>query len=136
MRSQLSLSQTPALTRFAKLSETHRDQRSHRRYPINLEVEYELLNRGRVERLGSGTTLDISTGGVLFEANDALPRAGRIELMMTWPFSLEGVCALKLAVQGQIVRNDGKRIAISVDHHEFRTAGRSLSKDTTKSCRA
>ena len=150
MRSQSSLSQTPALARSAKLSETQRDQRSHRRCAITLNVEYKLLNKGRAERLGSGRTLDISTGGVLFKSNDASPRVGRIELMMTWPFSLEGVCPLKLAIHGWVVRNDGYRVAIktrssamivvgsptSVERHEFYAVRRLLSKGATKSCLA
>ena len=136
MRLRSSLSQTPDPVPSAKLSGTHREQRSHRRYPITLELEYKLLSKGRVELLGSGRTLDISTGGVLFEANDALPSIGPIELVMGWPFLLEGFCPLKLVIHGRIVRTDGYRIAISVKHHEFRTARRSLPKVTTKSCPA
>jgi hypothetical protein len=114
----------PALVNFARLLETNRpDQRSCRRYPITLEVEYKLLNKGRVERLGSGKTLNMSSGGVFFEATDTLPAEGPIELVMNWPFLLEGVCPLKLVMRGHIVRRDGQRIAVHAKHHEFRTAG-------------
>jgi hypothetical protein len=125
---------SPALARAAgRLSETHQaDQRLHQRYPITLKVEYKLLNRGRVERLGSGLTMNISSGGIFFEADDPLPTRGRVELAMEWPFLLEGVCALKLVMRGRIVRSDTNGIAVQIARHEFRTAGvRSLSRPTT-----
>jgi hypothetical protein len=112
------------LAHTARLLETRRtDQRIHRRYPITLEIEYRLLNKGRIERVGIGRTLNISSGGVLFETDDSFPAGASIELMMNWPFLLEGVCPLKLAVRGRVVRSDSHRIAIRTKHHEFRTAG-------------
>ena len=56
------------------------DRRSHNRYPISLEVEYTLLDRGHVERLGYGWTVNVSSSGILFEAGDALPAGGSIKL--------------------------------------------------------
>ena len=56
------------------------DQRLRGRYPIALELQYKLLNKGRVEYLGVGQTLNISSGGVLFEAAGLLPSSGPVEL--------------------------------------------------------
>ncbi len=118
------MSTSPAPARVVRLLDRNRaDQRAHRRYPISLSVDYKLLSKGRVERLGSGETLNISSGGVCFKCGDALPAGGSIELVMNWPFMLEGVCALKLVMRGRIVRRDGERIAIQAQQHEFRTAG-------------
>ncbi len=117
---------SPALARAAArlLLETHRtDQRLHQRYPIALKVEYKLLKKGRVDRLGSGRTMNISSGGILFEADNPLPTHSQVELAVEWPFLLEGVCALKLVMRGRIVRSDTKGIAVQIQHHEFRTAG-------------
>ena len=99
------------------------DRRTKRRYPINLEVQYRLLKHRRVERLGAGRTLNISSGGVLFEADGLLPGTGPIELALTWPFLLHGSCNLKLVIRGRIVRSNEKAIAIRAEFHEFRTAG-------------
>ena len=104
------------------------DQRLRGRYPIALELQYKLLNKGRVERLGVGQTLNISSGGVLFEAAGLLPSSGPVELAISWPFLLDGAVKLKLVMSGHIVRNDAKAIAVKVEHHEFRTTGRSLSE--------
>jgi hypothetical protein len=108
------------------LSEEHcNEQRLNGRYPIALEVQYKLLNKGRIEHLGAGRTLNISSGGVLFETDDGLIESGPIELAMSWPFLLEGVCCLKLIMRGRIVRCDAgaKAIAVKAEYHEFRTAG-------------
>jgi hypothetical protein len=118
------MSPAPALAPVARFLELHRpDQRLSRRYPIALEIEYKLLRKGRVERLGLGKTLNVSSTGVLFQPTEPLPAGCSIELLMQWPFLLEGVCPLKLVINGNIVRSDGKGVAVRTKHHEFRTAG-------------
>jgi hypothetical protein len=113
------------LARSTKVPHANGDQRSHRRHPVTLELEYKLFKRGRVVQLGSGRTLNVSSGGVLFEANEALALDGLIELIISWPAFLEGICPLKLVMRGRVVRNDdSNQVAISVTHHEFRTARR------------
>ena len=116
---------SPALARsVAHLIQTQRaEQRAHQRYPIALKVEYKLLKKGRTELVGSGCTLNVSTGGLYFEADTPLPSQGRIDLAMEWPFLLEGVCALKLVMRGRIVRSDPKGVAVQILRHEIRTAG-------------
>jgi hypothetical protein len=75
----------------------------------------------------------MSSGGIYFETQEPLPKDGRIELAMDWPFLLEGVCALKLVMRGRVVRSDAKGTAVRIMQHEFRTAGvRSLSGPTLK----
>ena len=127
------MSPAPALAHNVRILESHRaDQRSSRRYPITLEMEYKLLRKGRVERLGLGKTLNVSSGGVLFQANESLPAGSSIEILMHWPFLLEGVCPLKLVIQGSVVRSDGKGVAVRTKHHEFRTAGARSSASTNR----
>jgi hypothetical protein len=118
------MSPAPVLIRTGSLADTYRvDQRSHRRYPIGLNLEYKLLKRGRVGCSGFGKVLNISSRGVLFEAHEDLRAIGRIEVTIPWPFQLDGVCPLKLVMRGRIVRSDGNKIAIISEHHEFRTSG-------------
>ena len=105
------------------------EQRTHQRYPIEFELVYRLIHRGRVERQGTGRTLNISSGGALLETDDSLPTGRSIELMISWPFLLEGICPLKLVMQGRIIRCDGRGIAVKVSHHDFRTAGARVPKN-------
>jgi hypothetical protein len=111
-----------------RLQKVSPEQRSHQRYPIELEMEYRLLSKGRAEPIGCGKTRNISSRGVLFEAPGALPEGGSIEVLLSWPFLLEGVCPLRLVMRGRIVRSDLRGVAIQSTYHEFRTAGSRLPK--------
>lgn len=128
------MSPAPALAHTVRFLEPHSaDQRMNRRYPITLDIEYKLIRKGRVERLGLGRTLNISSSGVLFEAKESLPAGSSIELLMHWPFMLEGVCPLKLVIHGFVVRSDSKGVAVRSKHHEFRTAGARSSRTQSSS---
>jgi len=127
-----------SLHRVAPAEINSGDQRLNGRYPITLELQYKLLNKGRVEHLGVGRTLNISSGGVLFEADGLLPPTGPIELALSWPFLLEGICNLKLVMRGRIVRCDtsSRAIAVKTEFHEFHTAGVRSSKVRTMTASA
>jgi hypothetical protein len=125
------MSAAPAAAPAASL----REHRSHQRYPLQLEMEYKLLSRGRSWRTGSGATLNISSGGVLFTSDASVPSGSQIELTMRWPFLLEGVCPLRLVMRGHVVRSRGNVVAISSRHHEFRTAGTRMPKSPKPSNR-
>jgi hypothetical protein len=106
-----------------------RDKRSHRRYPIALEAECKLLSQGEVGFRSSGTTVNISSGGVLIsservliEIKNKLAPGDRVEVVLVWPFALDGACPLKLVMRGRVVRTAGVSFAVRTDHYEFRTA--------------
>lgn len=100
------------------------EQRQHLWYPIRLEVEYRLLNARPVVRAGFGRTRNISRCGVLFETNDTLPPpSAEVEVLIQWPFLLDGVCPLRLVIRGHVVRTDGKTVAVRIKRHVFRTRG-------------
>jgi len=98
------------------------DRRSDRRYDLALELRWKLIRRRRVLDTGTGTTLDLSSGGVLFESERHLPAGGNIELSISWPVLLHNVSPLQLVITGRVVRATGRRAAIRVVQHEFRTA--------------
>jgi hypothetical protein len=100
------------------------EQRRGVRYPIKLEVEYRLLTGSQVSCAGFRETNNISSGEMFFKATDSLPADGLIELALSWPFLLDGVCHLKLAMRGRIVRSDITGTAVKVTRHEFRTCKR------------
>ena len=97
------------------------DLRRHRRYPIALECQYK-FSYSRMEQMGEGTTVNISSGGVLFRSAKPLPARCSIEMALNWPFSLND-CALKLVMRGRVVRSDSQATAVQVMQYEFRTAG-------------
>jgi hypothetical protein len=123
------MSPAPAIAGNSNLAVIFRsEQRSHQRYALRLDVEYKLLSRGHTGRLGSTRTVNIASGGVLLDKNESLPAGCAIELLINWPFLLEGVCPLKLIMRGRIVRSDGMGVAIQAKQHEFRTAGARAQK--------
>jgi hypothetical protein len=120
-----------AVTRWPKTSPG--DRRANRRYPIILDVQYKLLKKSRVEHLGVGWTLNISSGGVLLKADAMSAATDTIELALSWPFVLKDICKLKLVMRGRIVRCDADAavIAVNTKSHEFRTAGVISAKGPT-----
>ena len=101
----------------------HGDRRFDRRYGISLELRWKLVRRRKVLESGTGTTVDLSSGGVLFEAGRQLPVGLNIELSIAWPALLHDIAPMQLVVSGRIVRTHGSRTAIVMVQHEFRTAG-------------
>ncbi len=112
------------------------DRRLHTRYPIRLDLQYKLLNQGVVNRTGSGRTLNMGTGGIFFESKRPLPHDDEIDLEMTWPVLLDGVCPLKLIVHGRIVRSDNKGTAVRVRSYDFRTSKRSATRRESSHARS
>ena len=99
------------------------DRRRDQRYPVQLAVRYKAYD-GRGNLLtGETITNDISSGGVCLQGEMVLPLGTDVELGITWPFRLEGVCRLKLVVFGRVVRRGRTTTAIKIQRYEFRTAG-------------
>jgi len=115
------MSPTPAKARVTGSPDARQvERRLHCRYPITLDVHYKLLATGGGEQIGIGKTVNVSSGGVLFEATDGLPARRLIEVFIDWPLPKEGAHPLKLAMYGRVIRSDGKLAAVLVSRHEFR----------------
>jgi len=104
------------------MSEQIPDLRRHRRYPIALELHYTSNHGSKEDHTGSGVTLNISSGGILFRGSERLAERSRIEIALNWPFALED-CALKLVMRGRVVRSENHITAVRIQQYEFRTAG-------------
>ena len=101
----------------------HGDRRDDRRYGITLDLRWKLVRRRKVLDTGVGSTVDLSSGGVLFDAGRPLPVGLNVELAIAWPVLLHNIAPMQLVVTGRIVRSDGERTAVMVNQHEFRTTG-------------
>ena len=99
------------------------ERRSDRRYSILLDLRWKLIRRRRVLETGTGSALDLSSGGVRFESGRTLPEGFDVELAILWPVLLHNVAPMQLVVQGRIVRSQSGQIAIRMVQHEFRTVG-------------
>jgi len=99
------------------------DRRGNSRFPIVRDLRYRLLSSRINPEWGVGTTLDISSSGILFAAETPLPPGRRLELSISWPAQLNGKCAIKLVARGRITRSRGNEVAVQMDKYEFRTQG-------------
>ena len=107
---------------LAPLESSRSNRRRHVRYPLQLELQYKVVNRDTSIHVGAGKTINISSGGILFESEGTLPPEVKIHLAIDWPFLLDGVCHLKLIAIGRIVRSDLKGTAVASVHYEFHTS--------------
>jgi len=99
------------------------DRRVDRRYGIQLELKWKLIRRRKLQDAGVGRTLDLSSGGIRFDATRQLPVGLNVELSIAWPALLHNVAPMQLMISGKIVRASGSQVAVHVTQHEFRTAG-------------
>lgn len=97
------------------------ERRKHRRYRISLPLVYKVLNRGRAMSEGCGRTLNISSHGVFFSAQEFLPQGHSVELFIDWPVLQKDLFASQLVLTGQIVRNVGKDVGVKFVQYQFRT---------------
>ena len=99
------------------------DRRQDRRYHLQLELKWKLIRRRRLLDTGVGKTVNVSSGGILFDAGRHLPEGLNVELSIAWPVLLHDVAPMQLVATGKIVRGDGHQVAIRTMQHEFRTTG-------------
>jgi hypothetical protein len=99
------------------------DRRQDRRYQLRLDLKWKLIRRRRVLDSGTGQTVDLSSGGILFDAGRHLPEGLNVELSVTWPVLLHNVAPMQLVISGRIRRASGRLVAVQTVQHEFRTAG-------------
>ena len=100
----------------------HGDRRADRRYLFEMALRFRYQNRGETFA-GTGTTVDLSGGGIRFLTETPPPPGIDIEVRVTWPFLLQNVCPMELVVHGKMVRSDPECCVVTMQRHEFRTCG-------------
>jgi hypothetical protein len=101
-----------------------------RSYPVVAWLEYQSwgdapAGANAACEAGTGRTLVISSGTVLFEADRPLPAGLTVSLSIAWPVSLSKSVGLTLRVSGRILHARRKVAALAMTRYEFHT--RSLS---------
>jgi len=102
------------------------ERRAKVRFPMEREMRYKLLDGETLVGSGSGTTYNMSSGGVAFQTERPLRAGLFVELSINWPAELDNGCPMRLIVFGQVVRTGMNRAACTVEKYEFRTASRTL----------
>ena len=103
-------------------SRLSRERRESNRFPLKEDLKYRLVH-SKQEISGSGTTLNIGSGGILFTTQETLPVGRTIEISVNWPARLDGVCALQFVAVGRVIRAEAGRAAVRIDKYQFKTRG-------------
>jgi hypothetical protein len=104
-------------------SELGNDRRSKHRFTLQRELRFKVLENDRIVETGTSQTIDISSGGVAFEAG-CLKNGALVELSISWPVLLDETCLMRLIVFGRVVRAGKRSAACTIDRYEFRTQAR------------
>ena len=96
------------------------DRRRRLRFPLDTELRYS-------RRGGAGTragqVVDIGSRGLAFRTDGPLEVGWRLSVSVAWPAKLDA-CMLRLAFEGVVLRVHGSLAVVTIDHPEFRTAGK------------
>ncbi len=103
------------------------ERRGTGRFPLKEDVRYKLLQSKSMQVSGSGQTLNIGSGGILFTTEEQLPLGRIVELSVNWPARLGGTCPLKFVAIGRVIRSEADRAAVRIERYEFKTRGSVLS---------
>jgi hypothetical protein len=93
------------------------ERRAGSRYPIRAGIRYRLLAERRVVRAGTGSLVNISRSGLLFESAQPIAPGSRIEIEVDWPAR---TLKMVLRVAGETVRSQGNQTAIRILRSAFR----------------
>jgi len=100
------------------------ERRAKKRFVMEREIRYRVLEQDKIIAVGSGKTLNLSSAGVAFVTDRELPVGAFIEVSIAWPALLENRCPLQLIGFGRILRAGERTIACTLEQYEFRTLAR------------
>lgn len=100
-------------------------QREKLRFPIELELSYQCVSRGKLQAEGKGKSLVISSREISLTTEQALPLRQVVCLAVNWPAMLNNSSLMKLSILGQVVRSEPGAAVVKIMRYEFCTRGRS-----------
>ena len=97
------------------------DRRGTGRFPVREEIRYKLVQAKSAKMTGTGITLNIGSGGILFTTEQQLPLGRLVEVSVNWPARLGGTCPLQFVATARIVRSEPTQCAVRIERYEFKT---------------
>ena len=98
-------------------------RRGRHHFPIEQDVRYQCVKGSRINAVGVGKTIEISSREVQFTTQHVLKLGERVRLAVNWPALLDGACYMKLEIYGWVVRTEPGTAAVKIERYEFRTRG-------------
>jgi len=97
------------------------DRRVNSRFPVQEDVSYRVIHSHSDPISGTGSTLNIGSGGLLFTTHEDLEVGRTVEVAVNWPAKLGGTCPLRFVAVGRVVRSQDGRTAVRIQRYEFKT---------------
>ena len=97
------------------------ERRGTNRFPVKQDVRYRVIQSRTTKMSGSGITLNMGSGGILFTTEEKLVLGRMVELSVNWPARLDGVCPLQFVATGRVVRSEPNKAAVRIERYEFKT---------------
>ena len=97
------------------------ERRGTSRFPVKEDVRYRVVQSKSSKVSGTGVTLNMGSGGILFTTQEKLPVGKMVEVSVNWPARLGGTCPLQFVATGRVTRAEEDRAAVKIERYEFRT---------------
>jgi hypothetical protein len=88
-------------------------------YPIALDFEYYVMDRGCIVGAGTGKTARISTRAIVFESPATLAPGTVLQMIARWPVLYEGKEVLKWIVQGRVAGCTAGDLVLVIEHERL-----------------
>jgi hypothetical protein len=96
------------------------NRRAARRYPVKTPLRYRIAGGAPEAAWKSGSTVDMSSTGILVETSEPLPPSLSFEISIDWLGLYHGRPVMRLMLIATVVRTDDRGTALSITRHEFR----------------
>lgn len=88
-------------------------------YPIALDFEYYVIDRGCIVAAGTGKTSRVSTRVIVFESTADIAPGTILQIVARWPVLYQGKEVLKWIVQGTVAGWTAGGMALIIEHERL-----------------
>jgi hypothetical protein len=88
-------------------------------YPIALDFEYYVMDRGCIVAAGTGKTARISSRVIVFECAAEIAPGTILQIIARWPVLYQGKEVLRWIVQGTVAGWTAGGIALMIEHERL-----------------
>jgi hypothetical protein len=115
--------ETPGSVEEYQMSRHHTERRASPRYPIERKIVFRRPGRRAGHADAVGQTINMSSSGLLFTADQPLSPGERIQMAVSWPVRLDQRWPMKMVLAGRVVRCAEGTAAVQILKYEFKTTG-------------
>jgi len=88
-------------------------------YPIALDIEYYVMDRGCIVAAGTGKTARISNRVIVFESAADIAPGTILQIIARWPVLYQGKEVLRWIVQGTVAGWTAGGMALIIEHERL-----------------